>query len=40
MVRPRNYLLMGCHAANESVQLYLLSRWALGQRKTVDYSNE
>lgn len=41
MVRPRNYLLMGCHAANETVQLYLLSRWAMGQRKTVkNYNNE
>ncbi|XP_022933393.1 mitochondrial pyruvate carrier 1-like [Cucurbita moschata] len=40
MVRPRNYLLMGCHAANETVQLYLLSRWAMGTRKSVNYSNE
>eukprot|EP00475_Leptophrys_vorax_P021994 TRINITY_DN2990_c0_g1_i1.p1 TRINITY_DN2990_c0_g1~~TRINITY_DN2990_c0_g1_i1.p1 ORF type:complete len:112 (-),score=15.21 TRINITY_DN2990_c0_g1_i1:278-613(-) len=28
-VQPRNYLLFSCHAANESVQLYQLSRWAL-----------
>ncbi|MCO5562576.1 hypothetical protein L7F22_016204 [Adiantum nelumboides] len=28
MVQPRNYLLLSCHAANESVQLYQLSRWA------------
>ncbi|KAH6556973.1 hypothetical protein KP509_1Z144800 [Ceratopteris richardii] len=28
MVQPRNYLLLGCHATNESVQLYQLSRWA------------
>ncbi|XP_031119246.1 mitochondrial pyruvate carrier 1-like [Ipomoea triloba] len=28
MVRPRNHLLLACHAANESVQLYQLSRWA------------
>ncbi|KAG6659685.1 hypothetical protein I3843_03G048400 [Carya illinoinensis] len=28
MVRPRNYHLLVCHVANESVQLYQLSRWA------------
>uniref|UniRef100_A0A0C9QXP5 Mitochondrial pyruvate carrier n=1 Tax=Wollemia nobilis TaxID=56998 RepID=A0A0C9QXP5_9CONI len=28
MVQPRNYLLLGCHASNETVQLYQLSRWA------------
>ncbi|KAK3121676.1 hypothetical protein QOZ80_8BG0658690 [Eleusine coracana subsp. coracana] len=28
MVQPRNYLLLACHASNESVQLYQLSRWA------------
>ncbi|KAI5058585.1 hypothetical protein GOP47_0026755 [Adiantum capillus-veneris] len=28
MVQPRNYLLLTCHAANETVQLYQLSRWA------------
>ncbi|KAH6555605.1 hypothetical protein KP509_1Z241500 [Ceratopteris richardii] len=28
MVQPRNYLLLSCHAANKSVQLYPLSRWA------------
>ncbi|XP_015089778.1 mitochondrial pyruvate carrier 1-like isoform X1 [Solanum pennellii] len=27
MVRPRNYMLLACHAANESVQLYQISRW-------------
>lgn len=27
MVQPRNYLLLACHASNESVQLYQLSRW-------------
>ena len=27
MVQPRNYLLLACHASNESVQLYNLSRW-------------
>ncbi|KAG5581664.1 hypothetical protein H5410_052291 [Solanum commersonii] len=27
MVRPRNHMLLACHAANESVQLYQLSRW-------------
>jgi hypothetical protein len=26
MVQPRNYLLLACHASNESVQLYNLSR--------------
>ncbi|CAI9754669.1 unnamed protein product [Fraxinus pennsylvanica] len=31
MVQPRNYLLLACHASNESVQLYQLSRWAKGQ---------
>ncbi|XP_052180393.1 mitochondrial pyruvate carrier 1 isoform X2 [Diospyros lotus] len=38
MVQPRNYLLLVCHASNETVQLYQLSRWArangyLGQKK-------
>ncbi|KAL8154189.1 hypothetical protein V2J09_011949 [Rumex salicifolius] len=28
MVQPRNYLLLACHASNEVVQLYQLSRWA------------
>ncbi|EXC51644.1 hypothetical protein L484_000871 [Morus notabilis] len=28
---PRNYLLLVCHASNETVQLYQLSRWAKGQ---------
>ncbi|KAL4282948.1 hypothetical protein GQ457_16G031620 [Hibiscus cannabinus] len=31
MVQPRNYLLLACHASNETVQLYQLSRWARGQ---------
>ncbi|RAL50924.1 hypothetical protein DM860_005280 [Cuscuta australis] len=31
MVQPRNYLLLACHASNECVQLYQLSRWAKGQ---------
>ncbi|CAL9047032.1 mitochondrial pyruvate carrier 1-like [Musa acuminata AAA Group] len=31
MVKPRNYLLLACHASNESVQLYQLSRWAKAQ---------
>lgn len=30
-VQPRNYLLFSCHTANESVQLYQLSRWASAQ---------
>ncbi|EFJ19442.1 hypothetical protein SELMODRAFT_39178, partial [Selaginella moellendorffii] len=25
-IKPKNYLLFGCHAANETVQLYHLSR--------------
>lgn len=28
MVKPRNYLLLACHASNETVQLYQLSRYA------------
>ncbi|GMN42692.1 hypothetical protein TIFTF001_011911 [Ficus carica] len=28
MVQPRNYHLLVCHATNETVQLYQLSRWA------------
>lgn len=28
MVQPRNYLLLACHASNETVQLYQLSRVA------------
>ncbi|OMO84025.1 hypothetical protein CCACVL1_11040 [Corchorus capsularis] len=31
MVQPRNYLLLACHASNETVQLYQLSRWAQAQ---------
>ncbi|GJR43489.1 mitochondrial pyruvate carrier 1-like protein [Tanacetum coccineum] len=31
VVRPRNHLLLVCHASNETVQLYQLSRWAKGQ---------
>ncbi|KAF5837913.1 mitochondrial pyruvate carrier [Dunaliella salina] len=27
MVQPRNYLLFACHASNEAVQLYQMSRW-------------
>lgn len=27
MVKPRNYLLLACHASNETVQLYQLSRY-------------
>ncbi|KXZ50264.1 hypothetical protein GPECTOR_17g902 [Gonium pectorale] len=26
-VKPRNYLLLACHASNETVQLYQLGRW-------------
>ncbi|KAA3454379.1 mitochondrial pyruvate carrier 1 [Gossypium australe] len=35
MVQPRNYLLLACHASNETVQLYQLSRWARAQGKVV-----
>ncbi|XP_028764173.1 mitochondrial pyruvate carrier 1-like [Neltuma alba] len=28
MVRPRNYLLLACHASNDTVQLYQFCRWA------------
>ena len=28
MVQPRNYLLLACHAANETAQVYQLGRWA------------
>lgn len=28
MVKPRNYILLACHASNEAAQLYQLSRWA------------
>ncbi|KAE8820323.1 mitochondrial pyruvate carrier 1 [Hordeum vulgare] len=31
MVQPRNYLLLACHASNETVQLYHLSRCARAQ---------
>ncbi|KAM0942609.1 putative mitochondrial pyruvate carrier [Dioscorea sansibarensis] len=31
MVQPRNYLLLSCHASNETVQLYQLSRWGRAQ---------
>lgn len=31
MVQPRNYLLLACHASNETVQLYHLSRCAKAQ---------
>ncbi|KAJ0726652.1 putative mitochondrial pyruvate carrier [Helianthus annuus] len=31
MVQPRNYLLLACHASNETVQLYQLSRFAKHQ---------
>jgi hypothetical protein len=27
MVKPRNYLLLACHACNETVQLWQLNRW-------------
>ncbi|KAL0397245.1 UNVERIFIED_CONTAM: Mitochondrial pyruvate carrier 1 [Sesamum calycinum] len=37
MVQPRNYLLLACHASNESVQLYQFSRWAKGQGLVTDF---
>eukprot|EP00271_Cylindrocystis_brebissonii_P013056 TRINITY_DN32611_c0_g1_i1.p1 TRINITY_DN32611_c0_g1~~TRINITY_DN32611_c0_g1_i1.p1 ORF type:complete len:120 (-),score=11.57 TRINITY_DN32611_c0_g1_i1:414-773(-) len=33
-VNPRNYLLLSCHTANESVQLFQLSRWFSHYRQT------
>jgi hypothetical protein len=27
MVRPRNYLLLACHATNECAQLTQMARW-------------
>ncbi|CAL9111941.1 unnamed protein product, partial [Musa textilis] len=42
MVQPRNYLLLACHASNEVVQLYQLSRWvnARGYLKNRDPAEE
>ncbi|KAM0034938.1 putative mitochondrial pyruvate carrier [Helianthus debilis subsp. tardiflorus] len=31
MVNPCSYLLLVCHALDETVQLYQLLRWAKGQ---------
>ncbi|XP_021855580.2 mitochondrial pyruvate carrier 1-like [Spinacia oleracea] len=28
MVQPRNYLILACHASNETMQMYQFSRWA------------
>lgn len=28
VVQPRNYILLSCHAANETVQSYNMYRWA------------
>ena len=28
MIQPRNYLLLACHACNETVQLNQMRRWA------------
>ncbi|KAL0380211.1 UNVERIFIED_CONTAM: Mitochondrial pyruvate carrier 1 [Sesamum angustifolium] len=39
MVQPRNYLLLACHASNESVQLYQFSRWAKGQGLVTDFAH-
>ena len=27
-IQPRNYILLSCHAANETVQSYNMYRWA------------
>lgn len=38
MVKPRNYLLLACHASNETAQLYQLSRAVrhrLGEKEEV-----
>ncbi|GAY65550.1 hypothetical protein CUMW_242030, partial [Citrus unshiu] len=35
MVQPRNLHLLACHASNESVQLYQLSRWAMAPSNTL-----
>ncbi|CAL9748900.1 unnamed protein product [Musa acuminata subsp. burmannicoides] len=42
MVKPRNHLLLACHASNEVVQLYQLSRWvnAQGYLKNRDPAEE
>ncbi|XP_039011575.1 mitochondrial pyruvate carrier 1-like [Hibiscus syriacus] len=34
MVQPRNIHLLVCHASNETVQLYQLSRWINAQQKS------
>jgi hypothetical protein len=31
-IRPRNYILLACHASNECVQLNQLRRWWTGGR--------
>lgn len=35
MIQPRNYLLLACHAANETVQLNQLRRWYGAQVRRV-----
>ncbi|KAI3985672.1 hypothetical protein MKX01_033955 [Papaver californicum] len=40
MVQPRNYLLLACHASNETVQLYQFSRWAKAQGYLEDKKDE
>lgn len=32
-VQPRNYLLLACHASNETIQLYNLQRWVRWQSR-------
>ena len=34
-IRPRNYILLACHASNEAVQLNQLRRWWTGGRGGV-----
>eukprot|EP00887_Chlorella_sp_A99_P002284 scaffold10.g2284.t1 len=37
MIQPRNYLLFACHASNECVQLYNMSRWVRAQPWAAQY---
>ncbi|KAL9454331.1 hypothetical protein AB3S75_009839 [Citrus x aurantiifolia] len=40
MVQPRNLHLLACHASNESLQLYQLSRWAMAPRSLEEEEQE
>ncbi|KAF5810378.1 putative mitochondrial pyruvate carrier [Helianthus annuus] len=35
MVQPRNYLLLACHASNETVQMYQFSHWLKHQGRVA-----